>query len=73
MLGENVAQAAQFVTSGNAQVGIIPLSLALAPEMVEAGQSWVAPQECATAADAGAIVLGEADEHPKPPRNLSTS
>ena len=31
--GENIAQAAQFASSGNAQVGIIALSLALRPEM----------------------------------------
>jgi len=31
--GENVAQAAQFVQTGNAQAGIIALSLALSPEL----------------------------------------
>jgi len=31
--GENIAQTAQFASSGNAQVGIIALSLALRPEM----------------------------------------
>jgi molybdate transport system substrate-binding protein len=31
--GENVAQAAQFATSGNAQGGIVALSLALSPEL----------------------------------------
>ncbi len=35
--GENVAQAAQFVQSGNAQVGIIALSLALSPELAKQG------------------------------------
>jgi len=35
--GENVAQAAQFVQSGNAQVGIIALSLALSPELAKRG------------------------------------
>ncbi len=33
VLGENVSQAAQFVQSGNAQVGLIALSLAVAPAM----------------------------------------
>ena len=36
VFGENVAQTAQFVQSGNAQVGIIALSLALNPQL--AGQ-----------------------------------
>ncbi len=33
--GENIAQTAQFVQTGNAQVGIIALSLALSPELVK--------------------------------------
>ena len=33
VLGENVAQAAQFVVSGNAQAGLVALSLALSPEL----------------------------------------
>lgn len=37
VLGEDVAQTAEFVRSGNADVGIIPLSLALAPAMKERG------------------------------------
>ncbi|MBI1887448.1 MAG: molybdate ABC transporter substrate-binding protein [Nitrosomonadales bacterium] len=35
--GENVAQAAQFVQSGNAQVGIIALSLVVSPELARQG------------------------------------
>lgn len=38
VLGEDVAQTAEFVISGNAEVGIIPLSLALAPAMKERGK-----------------------------------
>ena len=37
VLGENIAQTAQFVTTGNAQAGIIALSLALAPELQRQG------------------------------------
>lgn len=37
VLGENIAQTAQFVASGNAAVGIIALSLALNPVMAAAG------------------------------------
>ncbi|MCX6246693.1 MAG: molybdate ABC transporter substrate-binding protein [Bacteroidetes bacterium] len=35
--GENVSQAAQFVLTGNAEVGLIALSLALSPEMKAKG------------------------------------
>lgn len=37
VLGENIAQTAQFVQTGNAQVGIIALALALNPTLVKAG------------------------------------
>ncbi len=36
--GENVSQAAQFVLTGNAEVGLIALSLALSPEMKARGK-----------------------------------
>jgi len=40
--GENIAQAAQFVASGNAQAGILALSLAISPPMRE-GKRWKIP------------------------------
>ena len=58
VLGEDVAQAAQFVISGNAQVGIIPLSLALAPKMLETG-TYHALKNAPTV-EQGAIVLSKA-------------
>lgn len=43
VFGENVSQAAQFVQSGNAQAGLIPLSLAKSPAMEPAGRFWELP------------------------------
>jgi molybdate transport system substrate-binding protein len=37
VLGENISQAAQFAQTGNAQVGLIALSLALAPALKDVG------------------------------------
>lgn len=37
VMGENVSQAAEFVLTGNAEVGIIALSLALSPQMTKKG------------------------------------
>jgi molybdate transport system substrate-binding protein len=37
VFGENIVQAAQFVYSGNAEVGIIALSVVLSPELVKKG------------------------------------
>jgi molybdate transport system substrate-binding protein len=44
VLGDNISQTTQFVTSGAAQVGITALSLALAPEVaVQSGGYWLLP------------------------------
>ncbi len=43
VMGENISQAAQFVQSGNAQAGLIALSLALSPAMKDAGRYWELP------------------------------
>jgi len=41
--GENISQAAQFVQSGNAQAGIIAMSLAISPAMKDSGKMWLIP------------------------------
>jgi len=45
VLGENVSQAAQFALSGNAEGGIIALSLALAPEVAARGSHGLIPED----------------------------
>ncbi len=45
VLGENVAQTAQFIESGAADIGIIALSLAKAPTMEPKGRYWEIPLE----------------------------
>src|SRR6267143_2394812 len=57
--GENISQAAQFVQSGNAQAGIIALSLAISPPMKD-GRSWQVPAEMHPAIEQAAIVLESA-------------
>jgi molybdate transport system substrate-binding protein len=42
--GENISQAAEFVQSGNAQVGIVALSLAISPAMKN-GKRWEIPAD----------------------------
>jgi molybdate transport system substrate-binding protein len=44
VLGENISQTAQFAFTGNAEIGFIALSLALAPEMAGKGKYYVVPQ-----------------------------
>ena len=57
VLGENISQAAQFVESGAADVGIIALSLALAPPMQAAGRYWEIPADAHPPIEQGAVVL----------------
>lgn len=45
VLGENVSQAAQFATTGNAEGGIIALSLALSPQVAVLGRFALIPQD----------------------------
>ncbi len=57
VLGENVAQAAQFVQSGAAQAGVISLSLALAPKMKEAGRYWEVPADAFPKLEQAGVML----------------
>lgn len=45
VLGENVAQAAQFALSGDAEGGIVAWSLALAPEVAAQGEAALIPED----------------------------
>jgi len=62
ILGENISQAAQFVESGACDVGIIALSLALAPTMKTAGAYWEIPAAAHPPIEQGAAIL-KASKH----------
>ena len=57
VLGENISQAAQFVESGAADIGIIALSLALAPAMSTKGTYWEIPAEAHPPLEQGAAIV----------------
>jgi molybdate transport system substrate-binding protein len=57
--GENISQAAQFVQSGNAQAGVVALSLATSPAMKD-GKRWEIPAEMHSPIQQAAIVLKDA-------------
>jgi molybdate transport system substrate-binding protein len=56
VLGENVTQTAQFVESGNAQVGLIALSLAMSPELAKKGGHALVPDDMHQPLEQGFIV-----------------
>jgi molybdate transport system substrate-binding protein len=55
VLGENISQAAQFVQTGNADVGLLALSLAMSPTMQ--GKYWMVPAESYPAIRQAAVVV----------------
>jgi molybdate transport system substrate-binding protein len=57
VLGENISQAAHFVESGNADAGLLALSLALAPAMTSAGSYYVVPENMYPPIDQGCVIL----------------
>ncbi len=57
--GENVSQAAQFVQSGNAQAGIVAMSLAVSPGMKD-GKRWEIPADMHPPIEQAAVVLKSA-------------
>jgi molybdate transport system substrate-binding protein len=57
VLGENISQTAQFVQSGNADIGIIALALAVAPSLKEAGRYWEIPLTAYPRMEQGGVIL----------------
>jgi molybdate transport system substrate-binding protein len=60
VLGENVAQAVQFVQSGAADVGIIALSLAIAPTLQPEGRYWEVPLGAYPRMEQGGVIMKSA-------------
>jgi molybdate transport system substrate-binding protein len=61
VLGENISQAAQFVQSGNAQVGILAYSLTRSPAL-NGGKQWEIPRGSYPPIEQTVIVLAAAKE-----------
>jgi molybdate transport system substrate-binding protein len=57
VFGENILQAAQFVESGNADIGILALSLVLAPPLKGQGTYYEIPTSFYPAIDQAVVVL----------------
>ncbi len=64
VMGENIAHAAQFVTTSNAQIGIIALSLALNPELKKQGSYALIPDTLHQPLEQGFIITKRAENTP---------
>ena len=62
VVGENIAQAAQFVETGNAQAGLIALSHAVAPALKDRGRYWKVPLDAYPTLNQAAVVLSKSKQ-----------
>lgn len=62
VLGENIAQAADFVTSGGADAGVVAMSLVLADPLRDQGRWTEVPLESFPTLEQGGVVLSDASD-----------
>lgn len=62
--GENIAQAYQFVASGNAELGFVALSQVMQGGQLRAGSAWIVPADMHRPIRQDAIVLKGAQANP---------
>ena len=60
VLGENIGQAAQYASTGAAEVGLLAYSLALSPELRRAGKFYLIPATAHTPLQQSYVVLKRA-------------
>lgn len=66
---EDIAQAAQFVDSGNADAGLISLTAALTPRLSASGRYFVIPRDLYPTIKQGAVIISRT-AHPREARNF---
>jgi molybdate transport system substrate-binding protein len=60
VLGENIAQTFQFVESGAADIGIVALSLAVAPNARDRGRYWEIPPKAYPKIEQAGVIMTRA-------------
>lgn len=68
VLGENVAQTAQFIQTGNAQIGVVSYATVLAPKVKGSGSYYLIPDDGVPPIDQGAIITRHGAANPLAPR-----
>lgn len=59
---ENIAQAAQFVDSGNADAGLISLTSALTPRLANSGAYFIVPRDLYPPIEQGAVIISKTSQ-----------
>src|SRR5260370_8070631 len=67
VMGENVSQAAQFVESGNAQVGFVALAHITSPAIEGKGRYWQIPAEAYPPLEQGLVIISRSRRKKQPP------
>ena len=68
VMGENISQTAQFVQTGNAQIGIVSYATVLAPKMKGMGSHYLVPDNGNAPIEQGAIITRHGKANPLAPR-----
>lgn len=68
VLGENIAQTAQFVQTGNAQIGVVSYATVLAPKVKGMGSYYLIPSDGTPPIEQGAIITRHGAANPLAPR-----
>ncbi len=63
VLGENISQTAQIAASGSADLGVIALSLALAPQMSSKGSYFEIPTDSYPPIEQAGVIMNSAADH----------
>jgi molybdate transport system substrate-binding protein len=62
--GENIAQAFQFVSTGNAELGFVALSQVMSPDRPASGSWWVVPSSLHAPLRQDAVLLQRGESNP---------
>lgn len=68
VLGDNIAQTAQFIQTGNAQVGIVSYATVLAPKVKGTGSYYLIPNDGVPPIEQGAVITRHGAANPLAPR-----
>ena len=61
VMGENISQTLQFVQSGAADVGMVALSLAIAPAVRDQGRYWEVPMDAYPKMEQAGVIVKDSD------------
>lgn len=64
VMGENIAQTAQFVQTGSADAGIVALSLVASPKLAQQGKFYEIPESSHPRLEQGAVLTNIGKENP---------